>query len=195
MAVAFSTKEREAIRQALKQEARRCAVVQGVRKTTVDQLAYAAEISKGAFYKFYESKELLFFELLEEIHAETYQAAATAFAANATLPAAQRAAKAVLAACSSLEQSGMMGFMERDVHYILRKIPTEVQDTHYHSDEVHIRALLEQAGLNPSGGMELAAATVRGLILTVSHKEDIGPLYPQVLENLVEGVCEKLFAK
>ena len=32
--------------------------------------------------------------------------------------------------------------------------------------------------------MALAAATVRGLILTVSHQEQIGALYPQVLENV-----------
>ena len=41
--------------------------------------------------------------------------------------------------------------------------------------------------------MELAAATVRGLILTVSHKEQIGGLYPQVLETLVHGACGELF--
>ena len=44
-----------------------------------------------------------------------------------------------------------------------------------------------------NGGASLAAATVRGLILTVSHKEQIGELYPQVLETLVYGACRELF--
>ena len=44
-----------------------------------------------------------------------------------------------------------------------------------------------------SRGISLAAATVRGLILTVSHKEQIGELYPQVLETLVYGACRELF--
>ena len=39
----------------------------------------------------------------------------------------------------------------------------------------------------------MAAATVRGLILTVSHKEQIGELYPQVLETRVYGACRELF--
>ena len=47
--------------------------------------------------------------------------------------------------------------------------------------------------LVPSRGISLAAATVRGLILTVSHKEQIGGLYPQVLETLVYGACRELF--
>ena len=42
-------------------------------------------------------------------------------------------------------------------------------------------------------GASLAAATVRGLILTVSHKEQIGELYPQVLGALVYGACRELF--
>ena len=46
---------------------------------------------------------------------------------------------------------------------------------------------------SPKRGISLAAATVRGLILTVLHKEQIGGLYPQVLETLVYGACRELF--
>ena len=60
-------------------------------------------------------------------------------------------------------------------------------------DEMHIRQLLEKYDLVPSRGISLAAAMVRGLILTVSHKEQIGELYPQVLETLVYGACRELF--
>ena len=52
---------------------------------------------------------------------------------------------------------------------------------------------LEKYDLAPNRGISLAAATVRGLILTVSHKEQIGELYPQVLETLVYGACRELF--
>ena len=44
-----------------------------------------------------------------------------------------------------------------------------------------------------SQGASLAAATVRGLILTVSHKEQMGELYPQVLEALVYGACRESY--
>ena len=60
-------------------------------------------------------------------------------------------------------------------------------------DETHIRELLEKYDLAPKGGASLAAAAVRGLILTVSHKTQIGALYPQVLETLVHGACRELF--
>ena len=81
-------------------------------------------------------------------------------------------------------------FIENDADFLLHRLPEEVKTAHYHDDETHIRTFLELGGLQPKGGMALAAATVRGLILTVSHQEQIGVLYPQVLETLVRGLRE-----
>lgn len=105
-----------------------------MKKTSVDQLTRAVGIAKGSFYKFYESKEMLFFAVLEGIHSELYEVADRALSENVGLSQSERMAKATL-----------------------------------------------------------AAATVRGLILTVSHREQIGKLYPNVPETLVYGACRELF--
>ena len=107
---------------------------------------------------------------------------------------ADRAAAAILAACRWLAETKAFVFIENDADFLLHRLPEEVKTAHYHDDETHIRALLEGGGLQPKGGMALAAATVRGLILTVSHQEQIGARYPQVLETLVRGACLELFA-
>lgn len=193
MATAFTQQEMNVILEKLKAAARQYASAQGVRRTTVDQLVEAADISKGAFYKFYPSKEMLFFEVLEDMHSEICQAAELVLKRNEGNSASERAAEAVLTACGYMEQSGMMDFLERDVPYLLRKVPVEIQERHYHSDEVHIKALLQSTGLTPEGGMELAAAVVRGLFLTISHRDNIGQLYPEVLHTLVQGACRQLF--
>ena len=90
-------------------------------------------------------------------------------------------------------ESGDMVFIENDAKLLLQRLPDDVKNVHYHDDETHIRVLLEKYDLVPNHGISLAAATVRGLILTVSHKEQIGELYPQVLETLVYGACRELF--
>lgn len=156
------------------------------------QLAEAVGISKGSFYKFFDSKELLFFAALEDIHTEGYAVAQQALRDNAALPPAERAEAAILESCRWLSRTQAFVFIENDAEFLLRRLPQEVKSAHYHDDEVHIRALLEGSGLQPKGGMALAAATVRGLILTVSHQEQIGELYPKVLETLVRGekLCE-----
>ena len=70
--MAFTDYETEQLRRALLKETRHCAVTLGMKKTSVDQLTKAVGIAKGSFYKFYESKEMLFFAVLEDIHTELY---------------------------------------------------------------------------------------------------------------------------
>ena len=62
--MAFTDEQNEQIRNDLIQSARRCGITIGMRKTSVGQLTEAVGISKGSFYKFFESKELLFFAVL-----------------------------------------------------------------------------------------------------------------------------------
>ena len=191
--MAFTEDQNETIRRDLIREARRCGVTIGMKKTSVEQLTRAVGIAKGSFYKFFPSKELLFFAVLEDIHTACFAAAQASLRETSALSHADRAAKAILAACRWLPETQALVFVENDAEFLLRRLPDEVKTAHYHDDETHIRQLLEKYDLVPKRGASLAAATVRGLILTVSHKEQIGELYPQVLETLVYGACRELF--
>ena len=192
--MAFTEEQNETIRRDLIREARCCGVTVGMRKTSVEQLTEAVGISKGSFYKFFDSKELLFFAVLEDIHTECFAAAQKSLQENAAIDPAIRTAAAILAACRWLSETKAFVFIENDAEFLLHRLPEEVKTAHYHDDEMHIRLLLEKYDLVPNRGISLAAATVRGLILTVSHQEQIGALYPQVLETLVRGACLELFA-
>ena len=191
--MAFTEEQNETIRRDLIREARCCGVTVGMRKTSVEQLTEAVGISKGSFYKFFDSKELLFFAVLEDIHTECFAAAQKSLQENAAIDPASRTAAAILAACRWLSETKAFVFIENDAEFLLHRLPEEVKTAHYHDDEMHIRLLLEKYDHVPNRGISLAAATVRGLILTVSHKEQIGKLYPQVLETLVYGACRELF--
>ena len=191
--MAFTEDQNETIRRDLIREARRCGVTIGMKKTSVEQLTRAVGIAKGSFYKFFPSKELLLFAVLEDIHTACFAAAQASLRETSALSHADRAAKAILAACRWLSETQALVFVENDAEFLLRRLPDEVKTAHYRDDETHIWALLEGGGLQPKGGIALAAAAIRGLILTVSHQEQIGALYPQVLETLVYGACRELF--
>ena len=191
--MAFSEDENKRIRKDLISLARKYAVTVGMRKTSVEELTEAVGIAKGSFYKFFDSKELLFFAVLEGIHTELYEVAKEALEEYAALPASERATETLLKVCRRLSDTGAMRFIETDAEYLLRRIPEEVKAEHYHDDETHIRALFEESGLLPERGIELASATVRGLILTVSHQNEIGERYPEVLRILIHGAMKELF--
>ena len=131
--------------------------------------------------------------VLEDIHTEGFAVAQHSLQGNAALLPAERAAAAILAACRWLSETRALVFIENDAEFLLRRLPQDILSTHYHGDEGYIRELPESSGLCPRGGTALAAAAVRGLILTVSHQDQIGQLYPQVLSLLVHGACRELF--
>ena len=126
--MAFTDYETEQLRKALLKETRHCAVTLGMKKTSVDQLTKAVGIAKGSFYKFYESKEMLFFAVLENIHAELYGVADHALSEANGLPPSERAAKAVRAVCRRLSDTGDMVFIENDAKLLLQRLPENVKN-------------------------------------------------------------------
>lgn len=65
MSRAWTNDEKGRLQAQLLEEAQGLFERLGLQKTTVDDIVRAVGISKGAFYRFYESKEELFFDLLE----------------------------------------------------------------------------------------------------------------------------------
>lgn len=68
MPKSYSEQEKEYIKKRLKEEAAKCLVQYGVRRTTVDEIVKRVHIPKGTFYLFYKSKELFLFEAIQEQH-------------------------------------------------------------------------------------------------------------------------------
>jgi AcrR family transcriptional regulator len=62
----FNEREKESIRKNLLEAGRARLVTLGMMKTSVEDLARVAHISKGAFYQFFPSKEALFITLFAE---------------------------------------------------------------------------------------------------------------------------------
>ena len=192
MASAFTNEEREKIREELIVSAKNMASKFGIKRTSVEQLAKSVGISKGMFYKFYPSKELLFFEMLESMHTEIYGNAEKILRERMDLSEHERLSEAFMAALNTMQLSGMADFWENDIPYLLRKIPEDVLEEHYHSDEEHISELIKISGINLSLPSDIVSSLIRALILTMSHHREIGKNYPEVLKILVSSVCSHL---
>ncbi|MGZ4857201.1 MAG: TetR/AcrR family transcriptional regulator [Methanobacterium sp.] len=70
MPKAWSEEEKQLIRKTLINEGKKLFEKYGLQKTTVDEIVQAAQISKGSFYLFYQSKEELYFDVLETVENE-----------------------------------------------------------------------------------------------------------------------------
>jgi AcrR family transcriptional regulator len=172
---AFSQREQDAIRASLRDQAR-AALLAGtsVKRVSIDDLARVAGISKGAFYGFYPSKELLFLDVLAEVE--------TAF--RGRLLAQVRAAPAdgvrilLDATMRAREQEPLLGKLAADGgEQLLRAVPEEYAAELLRAD---VEFTTELFGVMAAGGVRLAVdpdvftGLMRGLFFLGLYREQIG---------------------
>lgn len=191
MATAFTDQEKEIIIAELKKAARELAVSMGMRKTTVDQLAARAGISKGAFYGFYDTKELLFLDMLKDWHGEVYGTVLLILCDKREPSEKERLVKALLYISKQFSAPGVAEFFRDDVPLIMRKVPKQVLAERYKPDEVQLMLTMSQAGYRMNQSPEMMAGFLRFLLVSYSQRQYIGKCYDDVLEMVIRGACDQ----
>ena len=192
MATAFRDTEKEVIIGKLRQSAWNHACAEGMRKTTVEMLAEEAGISKGAFYHFYASKELLFLDMLKTWQQKAYAAAARVLEDNADLPAPARASLAFREAFRFIVAQPIGRFLAEEIPIMLRRIPEDVLDAHYQSQEEFIINIIRQVGVVLTVPDHTAAAVVVILMLSLTNADRVGEHYQAGIDALVDSACKQL---
>lgn len=194
MATAFTDQEKTQIIAQLRDAAWRHAGAEGMRKTSVDMLAMEAGISKGAFYHFYASKELLFLDMLESWQRNVYAIAEKVLRENAALSAPERASLAFRAAFRAILKKPVSKFVAQELPLLLRRIPPEVLREHYQTQEEFVIRIIHQVGVTLTVPDHTAAAAVYILLLSLVHADRVGPYYDQGIDALVDSACRQLIA-
>lgn len=194
MATAFTQRERERIYQSLQDAALRCAVTVGMRHATVDELAHEVGISKGTFYRFYESKEHLFLSMLERMHNEMYGGAERVLIERTDLPVRERTMLAIYEVCKVAERREAFNFLREDVPLLLRRLPEALLREHYMSDDERIRKLILKADVKLRTSLETACTVVRLLLMTLSFKRSVDGPFDEAMRLMIEGACDRLLA-
>jgi AcrR family transcriptional regulator len=171
----FTDIETAAIRDRLMAAGRASFGRRGLRGTTVEALARAAGISKGAFYGFFDSKESLFVALLEDHEAAQHAAIEAAVRRDPArglevlLDVSLRASEANPLIEVAMSDEGLV---------LLRGLPPDRQEALLRRDEVLVERVLgamTEAGVVPQVSPRLLVGLLRSLVFLGWHREEIGP--------------------
>ncbi len=195
MSAAFTEQEKATIIANLRKAAWNHACSEGMRKTTVEMLADEAGISKGAFYHFYPSKELLFLDMLETWQKKAYDAAETVLQAQADQPAPVRASAAFRAAFRYIVAQPIGKFLAEEVPIMLRRIPEDELEKHYQSQEEFIISMIHQVGVTLTVPDHTASAAIIILMLSLVNADRVGEHYHEGIDALVDSACKQLIAE
>ena len=148
MPKAFSEHEKETIREQLRARGKLLFERQGIKKTSVDELAQAAGISKGAFYFFYESKEELLMEILEGLEAD-FRTRIFDFSISPKSNARQLLARLFKDVLLTWEEYPLLkNFGRAEYEYLARKLPTKRIQAHAQRDEEFVEEFIKRIKQN-----------------------------------------------
>ncbi len=195
MPKAFSGYEREHIRRRLMEEARQCMVQYGMRKTTVDELVRRVNIPKGTFYLFYDSKELLFFDVFLAFHDEVQARLLSEIKAMEGNVDASGLTEVIFGLCKLVEGSFMLRFMtDGELELLIRKLPPEVAAKHAELDDFSVEQLLCLVPDMKAERVRVFSAALRGIFLAMLYKNEIGEeVFDEALRVMIRGVVTQMF--
>jgi AcrR family transcriptional regulator len=163
----------------------------GVRKTTVEDLTKAAGISTGAFYKFFLSKEALFFEvyeILEERLRDDF------WAVLEQLPAGdrKRLKQDALDLIASENMQRLVTMIRKDeLNYLIMSIDPERIRQHSQSDRDYMKTVLDylnQKGIPMKKDSELLTAYIQALFILIYEKNLLFSKEKQVISSFLDAI-------
>ena len=196
MPKAFTEREKAIIRAKLRTKGKELFSAYGVKKTNVEDLTEAVGISKGAFYLFYESKEVLFFELVRQFEAE-YREQILRDLVRADLAPRQRFKEMLRGALLRWRENPLFAHFSNDEYeYIARKLPEEQIQAHLQSDVEFSAQFIEvcrRAGLVIEADPKLVTGLMRAVVFLNLHEDDIGSdVHADVVAILIDQISRYL---
>jgi len=185
------------IRAKLHEKGRELMAKFGIRKTSVEDITKAASISKGAFYLFFNSKEELFLEILEDLDTEIREELWKGLSAKDANPRSQfmQAFHNVLSVMEKTPE--ITKFSGEDYQYLIRKLPPELSEEYMKKDEDvignFIAQLKREGKIRRGVDLEVAIGLFRAIAMLILQKEEVGlRVFNQVFDMFMERAIDYL---
>ena len=193
MATAFTTEEKEVIRKKLHKVAKECLQRYGVKKTTVDQMAAMVDISKGSFYNFYSSKEMLYFAVLEEYQIDVMNRLTEQLGMETKIDT-NRLVQLLYVFYQDFRYSFMYTiFKNHEMELLVRKLPKEAITNHHLIDDRMVKKIVSRINIRENVSVEIVSALFRTIAMTILHIEEIGEeQFDTILKLVIQGVVEQI---
>ena len=193
MATAFTSEEKEVIRKKLHKVAKECLQRYGVKKTTVDQMAAMVDISKGSFYNFYSSKEMLFFKVLEEYQIDVMNRLTEQLGMETKIDT-NRLVQLLYDFYQDFRYSFMYTiFKNHEMELLLRKLPKEAITNHHLIDDRMVKKIVSRINIRENVSVEIVSALFRTIAMTILHIEEIGEeQFDTTLKLVIQGIVEQI---
>ncbi|HZG17815.1 MAG TPA: TetR/AcrR family transcriptional regulator [Candidatus Bathyarchaeia archaeon] len=189
----FTESEKEEIRRSLLHKGRELFLKYGLAKTSIDDIVQACGIGKGSFYKFYSSKEELFYAIVKKEEQVRDQALGALFQEQQS---GTELVRSFFETCFRMaDENPFLQHMFKEGEYerLVRKLPKHVVEESSREDNEKGKQAIEalmNSGVFREQDPELIVGILKAVLLLRLHKEKIGEaLFPRVMDRLFTYVA------
>jgi AcrR family transcriptional regulator len=192
----FTESEKEQIRQCLLIKGKELFIKYGLSKTSIDDLVQACGIAKGSFYKFFSSKEELFYVILQ--NQEEIRNRLIGERLRENLPPKELISSFFHLAFQLADENPLLQqwFQEGEAERITRKIPRHLIEEASQDDTekgiIFVRNLIKH-GVLKEQDPEVIVGVMRAILMLRLYKEKLGKdMFPQIMEVIISCIAEGL---
>ena len=194
MALPFTDTQKTTIKERLLKSAMKHALKIGIKKTSLDMLAQDAGIAKSSFYKFYDSKELLFLEAGARWEKDIHSRVQQTLTENGHLSDKQRAAAMVFSVFKAIHDLGIARFLREDAPLLNALLQEKQVKAHMLPSAQLLFEALREANIRFTAPDETVTSVIQLLYLSILNFGDLGENYFPALYEIVAGACDRLVA-
>lgn len=193
----FTEVEKEKIRSEMMRNAHQCFIAKGLKNTSIEEITSSVSIAKSSFYVFFESKEMLYLELL------TFEGEKIKKLVWPKVEQEKDVCQAIkvylqemsLALESNILTQRLITNME-EYNMVSRKINPQYAATKTLSSIVPLMEFIKKNKESEkliNEDVEVIAGVIRAALAMLIHKKDLGKeIYPKVQEILFDAVANEL---
>jgi AcrR family transcriptional regulator len=193
MSRSFTENEKQQIKDSLIRNGKELFAKFGIKKTGIGDLTRAAGISQGSFYVFFDSKEELYFDILESEETKIAESLKSLLSAKEIT---EKGLRDFLGTYFELvNENVFISNLIKNNEYerIMRKLPPEKKRSHLINEasffEDTISSLNQKENLR-NVAPKLLSGLFHGLFLLNLHKKEIGEdIFPEIMALLTDMIA------
>lgn len=189
----FSENEKEQIRNKLLSEGERLFAAHGVKKVTIDDLVEAVGIAKASFYKFYESKEYLYLDIVQGIQKRIFTELNSVLDSNVNLSSKERVRQTFSAMFKMMLRYPILAKIDMNtIELISRKVSKERLSL-FNEQNIDAVQTLHNHGINFSCDLKTASYAFQALYHGWTYlQEKSMDIQTSVMDILLNAVINQI---
>lgn len=186
----FTQSEKDFIVKRLKEVAIHCLMTYGIKRTTVDELVKRVNIPKGTFYLLYESKELLLFDAINDVHDSIQEKMMLEMQELQNDISVDRLTEFLMSLYMEVNNSGLLSvLMGPEMELLMRKLPEHIVKEHQQKDDFNIEQLFSFLPHTKNKNMNAFSGAFRGVFMTMLYKREIGEqIFHEAMRVILRGL-------